>query len=173
MGPTAEAAPRVNYSTFVTNTCQSRGGFVTKPNQEVVTESPQPWEHLDATGFSGSGRGLISGQAGQQRTEHRGLKQQHAQALLTVLLRGMCALRNVDFQLQERSAALGAPQQWKTFPLEENPVPHTHRVLPQEGNAAQSSLGSAQSQQLQNPKISCRHPQVINVFFNKALKVCF
>lgn len=83
----------------------------------MVTESPQAWEHLDATWFSSSHRGLISGKAGEERTPQstERLKQQHAQFVLTVLLRGMCALRNVDFQLGERAAVLGAAQQWNRF----------------------------------------------------------
>lgn len=50
------------------------------------------------------GMNLCQGRGGQGTKR---LKQQHAQALLTVLLRGMCALRDVDLQLEERSE-LGA-----------------------------------------------------------------
>lgn len=73
VGPTAEAAPRVSYPTFVTNTCQNWGVcYKSKAAASSVTEPPQPWGHLGATGFAGSDRGAVSGEAGEQRTGTRG-----------------------------------------------------------------------------------------------------
>lgn len=141
VGPTAEAAPRVSYPTFVTNTCQNWGGcYKSKAAASSVTEPPQPWGHLDATEFAGSDRQGSRGQA-QEAEAAACTGSTHCPPPWNV-----CP-QKCRFPAGGEISVLGAAQQCNTFLLEENPVP-THTglpaLLPQEGTAARRSLCSAQ-----------------------------
>lgn len=176
VGPTAEAAPHVDDSIFVTNTCQNWGALLQNEtsSRQVVTEPPQPGNTLMPLGLQDlKGIRFWGGRGAEDRA-------QEAEAAACTGSTHCPPLWNVCPQKcrfpagGEISSVRGTTAVEHFPPGRKTPSPlpqGCHPCCPR-GDCCQQlplqcSAGSVEQLQNQNhhPKTNCSDPQLIDVFF--------